>query len=136
MARLVLAGSDPQRILMLTFSRRAAAEMERRVGRVLHEALGFGATARPPAFPWAGTIHAIGARLLRQHAGRIGLPDTFTILDRPDSEDLMALARQELGLAATRNRFPLKGTCLSIYCLLYTSPSPRDRQKSRMPSSA
>ncbi|CAN7318167.1 ATP-dependent helicase [Rhizobacter sp. LjRoot28] len=123
-ARLVLAGGDPQRILMLTFSRRAAAEMERRVGRVLHQALGYGATSRPPAFPWAGTFHAIGARLLRMHAGRIGLPDTFTILDRPDSEDLMALARQELGLAATRNRFPLKGTCLSIYSRVVNSRAP------------
>ncbi|MGE5864431.1 MAG: ATP-dependent helicase [Rhizobacter sp.] len=120
-ARLVLAGCDPQRILMLTFSRRAAAEMERRVGRVLHQALGFGATVRPPAFPWAGTFHAVAARLLRMHAARIGLPDTFTILDRPDSEDLMALARQELGLAATRTRFPLKGTCLSIYSRVVNS---------------
>lgn len=123
-ARLVLAGGDPQRILMLTFSRRAAAEMERRVGRVLHQALGWGATRRPPAFSWAGTFHAIGARLLRQHAGRIGLPENFTILDRPDSEDLMALVREDLGLAATRNRFPLKGTCLSIYSRVVNSRAP------------
>jgi len=43
-ARLVIAGADPQRILLLTFSRRAAFEMERRVGRVLHRALGFATT--------------------------------------------------------------------------------------------
>jgi DNA helicase-2/ATP-dependent DNA helicase PcrA len=114
-ARLVLAGADPQRMLLLTFSRRAAQEMERRVGRVLHQALGQPATQRPPAFPWAGTFHAVGARLLRDYAGRIGLADTYTVHDRGDSEDLMGLVRQELGLAATKQRFPMKGTCLSIY---------------------
>ena len=123
-ARLVLAGADPQRILMLTFSRRAAMEMERRVGRVLHQALNFGATQKPPAFNWAGTFHGIGARLLRDYAGRIGLSESFTIQDRSDSEDLMGLVRQELGLAATRNRFPLKGTCLSIYSRVVNSQAP------------
>src|SRR5205814_9308048 len=62
-ARLVLEGADPQRILMLTFSRRAAQEMQRRVGRVLHRALGFGATQQAPTLHWAGTFHGIGARL-------------------------------------------------------------------------
>lgn len=122
-ARLVLAGTDPQRILMLTFSRRAASEMERRVGRVLHQALGFKSTQQPPAFHWAGTFHAIGARLLREHAGQIGLSESFTILDRADAEDQMGLVRQELGLAATKNRFPLKGTCLSIYSRVVNSQS-------------
>lgn len=122
-ARLVLAGTDPQRILMLTFSRRAASEMERRVGRVLHQALGFKSTQQPPAFHWAGTFHAIGARLLREHAGQIGLSESFTILDRADAEDQMSLVRQELGLAATKNRFPLKGTCLSIYSRVVNSQS-------------
>jgi DNA helicase-2/ATP-dependent DNA helicase PcrA len=114
-ARLVLDGADPQRILLLTFSRRAAQEMERRVGRVLHQALGNAAAQRPPAFPWAGTFHAVGARLLREYAGRIGLPDTFTVHDRGDSEDLIGLVRQELGFAAAKSRFPMKGTCLAIY---------------------
>jgi DNA helicase-2/ATP-dependent DNA helicase PcrA len=120
-ARLVLAGADPQRVLMLTFSRRAALEMERRVGRVLHQALGFASTQRAPSFNWAGTFHGIGARLLRDHAGRIGLSEHFTIQDRSDSEDLIGLVRQELGLAAAKNRFPLKGTCLSIYSRVVNS---------------
>jgi DNA helicase-2/ATP-dependent DNA helicase PcrA len=120
-ARLVLDGADPQRILLLTFSRRAAQEMERRVGRVLHQALGLRSAQRPPSLPWAGTFHGIGARLLREYAGRIGLAESFTIHDRGDSEDLMGLVRQELGLAATRNRFPLKGTCLAIYSRVVNS---------------
>jgi len=114
-ARLVLAGADPQRILLLTFSRRAAYEMERRVGRVLHQALGFQATQRAPQLHWCGTFHGIGARLLREYAPRIGLADDFTIHDRADSEDLIGLLRHDLKLAQTRNRFPLKATCLAIY---------------------
>ena len=114
-ARLVLDGADPQRLLLLTFSRRAAQEMTQRAGRMLHAALGLGSTTAPPALPWAGTFHAIGARLLRDHAAAIGLPDHFTILDRADAEDLMAIVRQAAGLAETAQRFPLKGTCLAIY---------------------
>jgi DNA helicase-2/ATP-dependent DNA helicase PcrA len=120
-ARLVLAGAAPQRVLLLTFSRRAAMEMERRVGRVLHQALGFGTAQRPPELPWCGTFHSVGARLLREHAASIGLPDSFTIHDRADAEDLMGLVRQELGLAATKSRFPLKGTCLAIYSRVVNS---------------
>ena len=123
-ARLVLAGADPQRILMLTFSRRAALEMQRRVGRVLHRALGFGATQQAPALHWAGTFHGIGARLLREYAGAIGLAPNFTIQDRGDSEDLMGLVRHELQFATTKNRFPLKATCLAIYSRALNSRAP------------
>jgi len=114
-ARLVLDGADPQRLLLLTFSRRAAQEMQRRCGRLLHQALGLRATQQAPSLPWAGTFHAVGARLLREYAGAVGLPEAFSILDRGDAEDLMALQRQALGLAATRLRFPLKATCMAIY---------------------
>jgi DNA helicase-2/ATP-dependent DNA helicase PcrA len=114
-ARLVLDGADPQRLLLLTFSRRASQEMARRAGRLLHQALGLRATQAPPALPWAGTFHAIGARLLRAYAPAIGLPEQFSIIDRGDAEDLMALMRQAQGLAATRRRFPLKSTCMGIY---------------------
>ncbi|HWP17904.1 MAG TPA: ATP-dependent helicase [Burkholderiaceae bacterium] len=120
-ARLVLAGADPQRMMLLTFSRRAAQEMERRAGQVLQQALGLTGTQRPPALPWAGTFHAIGARLLREHAGRIGLAEQFTVLDRGDAEDLMGWVREEQGLARTHKRFPLKGTCLAIYSRVVNS---------------
>ena len=114
-ARLVLDGADPHRLLLLTFSRRASQEMTQRAGRVLHQALGLRATQAPPVLPWAGTFHAVGARLLREYAPAIGLPEPFSIIDRGDAEDLMAWMRQQQGLAATRKRFPLKATCLSIY---------------------
>ncbi|MEO6361929.1 MAG: ATP-dependent helicase, partial [Caldimonas sp.] len=114
-ARLVLAGADPSRILLLTFSRRAAMEMESRVGRVLHEALGFAPQQAAPRLAWCGTFHAVGARLLRLHAASLGLDPSFTVDDRADSEDLMHLMRQRLGLAAGAKRFPQKATCLAIY---------------------
>ncbi len=123
-ARLVLAGADPQRILLLTFSRRAAQEMQRRVGRMLHQALGFGPTQSAPQLHWAGTFHGIGARLLREYAPQIGLAENFTIQDRGDSEDLIGLARHELKLADTKARFPLKATCLAIYSRVLNSRQP------------
>ena len=113
-AHLVCRGTDPQRVLLLTFSRRAAAEMERRAGRILHRVLGHPASAQP-TLPWSGTFHSVGARLLREYAGRIGLRDSFTIHDRGDSEDLLAIVRHELGLSSTKRRFPGKATCLAIY---------------------
>jgi DNA helicase-2/ATP-dependent DNA helicase PcrA len=121
---LVLAGADPQRLLMLTFSRRAAQEMQRRVGRALHQALGWGATQRAPHLAWAGTFHAVGARLLRDYARHIGLAESFTVVDRSDAEDLMNLSRQELGLAKTHKRFPLKATCMAIYSRVVNAQTP------------
>src|SRR5215217_658792 len=70
---LIRHGADPQRMMLLTFSRRAAQEMERRVGGVLQRSLGLPATQPLPNLPWSGTFHSIGARLLREYAGRLGL---------------------------------------------------------------
>jgi len=120
-ARLIQSGADPQRILLLTFSRRAAGEMSQRASGVLQRLLGGSGSGATIALPWAGTFHAIGARLLREYAGRIGLDESFTIHDRGDSEDLMGLVRHEIGLSNTEKRFPLKGTCLSIYSRVVNS---------------
>lgn len=129
-AHLVVTGADPHRLLLLTFSRRAAAEMERRAGAFLAQATGAGGRAAP-TLPWAGTFHAIGAKLLREYAPRIGLPEAFTILDRGDAEDLMAIVRHDLGLSATRQRFPSKGTCLAIYSRTVNGAEPLQRVLAR-----
>jgi DNA helicase-2/ATP-dependent DNA helicase PcrA len=110
-AHLVACGADPGRILLLTFSHRAADEMTRRAARILAQ-LGARSTA---ALQWAGTFHGVGARLLREYAGRVRLEPAFTIHDREDSADLMNLVRHELGFSATDRRFPLKATCLAVY---------------------
>ncbi len=115
LAWLVQQGADPQRVLLLTFSRRAAAEMARRAGRLLHETMGLSASTSPPSLPWCGTFHSVGARLLREEAQHIGLPPGFTVLDRADTQDLLALTRQRLGLGEGGLRFPTAPTCLAIY---------------------
>jgi DNA helicase II / ATP-dependent DNA helicase PcrA len=114
-ARMILDGADPRRILLLTFSRRAAAEMNRRIARIAGEVLGARAAIMTDALAWSGTFHAVGARLLREIAPAIGLDPAFTLHDREDSADLMNLVRHELGLSATERRFPAKATCLAIY---------------------
>ncbi len=112
-AHLIVNGADPRRILLLTFTRRAAAEMTRRVERICAGALRNGAGIARVS--WSGTFHAIGARLLRQHAHAIGLDPAFTILDREDAADLMNLVRNDLGFSGAKSRFPRKATCLAIY---------------------
>ena len=112
-AWLVVNGADPQRILLLTFSRRAAIEMTRRAERLVASARGRQGVAT--SLPWAGTFHAIGARILRENAERVGLDPGFGILDRGDAADLIDLVREEQGQAARDRRFPRKDTCLAIY---------------------
>ncbi|AOO82201.1 ATP-dependent helicase [Bosea vaviloviae] len=114
-AHLMVSGVDPRRILLMTFSRRAATEMARRVERIARKVLGDGAGVLADALTWAGTFHGIGARLLRDYADQIGLDPAFTIHDREDAADQMNLVRHELGFSKTEARFPTKGTCLSIY---------------------
>lgn len=114
-AHLIANGANPGRILLLTFSRRAATEMTTRVARILAQTLGEKHPATAAGIAWSGTFHAVGARLLRVFAPQIGLSQGFTIHDREDAADLMNLARHDLGLSEKKDRFPLKSTCLSIY---------------------
>ncbi|TIW33545.1 MAG: ATP-dependent helicase [Mesorhizobium sp.] len=123
-AHLIVKGADPRRILLMTFSRRAASEMAKRVERIAGEVLGRDASVIADALFWAGTFHGIGARLLRDYALEIGLDPAFTIHDREDSADLMNLARHELGFSKTEGRFPTKGTCLQIYSRAVNAQTP------------
>src|SRR5438552_18567564 len=66
-AHLIVGGADPRRILLMTFSRRAASEMSRRVQRIARQVLGADARIMTDALSWAGTFHGIGARLLREY---------------------------------------------------------------------
>jgi DNA helicase-2/ATP-dependent DNA helicase PcrA len=125
-AHLIINGADPRRILLMTFSRRAASEMTRRVEGICAEALGEKAGILAEGITWAGTFHAIGAKLLRDNAAQIGLAPAFTIHDREDSADLMNLVRHELGFYKTTARFPTKGTCLQIYSRCVNTEMPLD----------
>jgi DNA helicase-2/ATP-dependent DNA helicase PcrA len=122
-AHLIAGGVRPERILLLTFARRAAAEMLRRVDGLLR--------ARPgdrtaSGRVWGGTFHAVATRLLRLHGERIGLHPGFTIHDRGDSEDLLDVLRVELELARGDRRFPRKATCADIYGRCVNAREPLD----------
>jgi len=119
-AHLILEGVAPERILLLTFTRRAALEMTRRAQGIGAEALaakaGQGAAPAPAVrLPWSGTFHSIANRLIRRHCARVGLEESFSILDRGDAADLMDVVRHELGFSKSEKRFPRKDTCLAIY---------------------
>ena len=120
-ACLIAQGVAPDRILLLTFSRRAADEMTRRVQRIASQVSPRHARLISGGFAWSGTFHSVGARLLREYAPRIGLDPAFSIHDREDSADLMNLARHELEFSSREKRFPLKGTCLAIYSAVVNS---------------
>src|SRR3954468_24668188 len=123
-AHLIVHGADPSRILLMTFSRRAASEMTKRVERIARKVLGPDAGVMTDALSWAGTFHGIGARLLRDYSEQIGLDPAFTIHDREDSADLINLIRHERGLSKTESRFPTKGTCISIYSQCVNAEAP------------
>jgi DNA helicase II / ATP-dependent DNA helicase PcrA len=100
---------NPQRILLLTFTRRAAVEMTRRAQRIVGE------VREEVKLPWSGTFHSIANRLIRRYAARVGLDANFSVLDRGDAADLLDVVRHERGLTKAEKRFPRKDTCLAIY---------------------
>jgi DNA helicase II / ATP-dependent DNA helicase PcrA len=122
-AELIRRGADPRRVLLLTFSRRAALEMTTRAERILARA----SLDKKGALAWAGTFHAVGNRLLRMHAHELGLGSAFTVLDRSDAADTLDLLRHELGLAKNDRRFPKKATCLAVYSRAVNAVEPLGR---------
>jgi DNA helicase-2/ATP-dependent DNA helicase PcrA len=106
---LLAEGMPAERILMLTFTRRAAGEMIERV-RTLTERV-----APDAGRIVGGTFHAVAHRLIRIHAASLGLDAGFGVLDGGDAADLLDLVRQEEGRAESRRRFPRAGTMLDIY---------------------
>jgi DNA helicase-2/ATP-dependent DNA helicase PcrA len=118
-AYLAMNGADPSRILLLTFTRRAAADMRRRAHDILKAALddtlGNKSGAMLQRLNWTGTFHSVGNRLLRHYGRYLKLEPGFTVADRGDSADLFDTLRQELGYAEQFQRFPRKDTLLAIY---------------------
>lgn len=105
-ARLVELGHPPPSILLLTFTRRASAEMLRRAAILLDR--------RCEAVS-GGTFHSFANVLLRRHAAAIGFSPNFTILDRSDAEDLVGLLRHEVHAARKNIRFPKKETLADLF---------------------
>lgn len=136
-AWLIANGTPPGRILLLTFTRRAALEMLQRVDDVLRGGACRGTQTVGRAV-WGGTFHSVATRLLRRHGRLVGLPDSFTVLDRSDSADLLDACRaavlkdepldMEPADAAAprtdRKRFPQKTLLASIYGRCVSSERP------------
>ena len=107
-AYLLEQGIPADRILLLTFTNKAAGEMMRRVGDLLGQPL--------PAL-WGGTFHSIGSRILRQHADRLGYHRDFTILDRDDAKDLIKSCVAEAGIETKGGHFPKPEVLCEIFSL-------------------
>jgi len=117
---------SPDRILLLTFTRRAAEEMTRRVEAIVRQALR-GANEAPVTaniLAWSGTFHSIAKRLLRRYAHNLDLDPGFSVLDRGDAADLMDVVRHELEFSRRSRRFPKKDTCLAIYSRCVNARTP------------
>ncbi len=107
-ARLIEEGVDPGSLLLLTFTRRAAEEMVSRAGALLG-----GRSDRVTG----GTFHSFAHTVLRRYAALLGFSNSFTILDRGDSEDAINLIRTRLGLDKKARRFPRKQTIAEVLSL-------------------
>jgi DNA helicase-2/ATP-dependent DNA helicase PcrA len=101
-AYLIDQGTNPSRILLVTFTNKAAREMLRRVTEV---------TRGDSTQVWGGTFHHIGNMILRRHATLVGLTNSYTILDREDAKELLQVCVTDLGISVTKHRFP-KGDVL------------------------
>jgi DNA helicase-2/ATP-dependent DNA helicase PcrA len=107
-ARLIDIGVDPRTILLLTFTRRAAEEMLRRASLLIDNRCDKVS---------GGTFHSFANTVLRHYGRKIELEPSFSIMDRPDSEDLIQMIRTELGLNAKEKRFPRKQTVGEIFSM-------------------
>ena len=105
-AYLIDSGVDPSHILLLTFTRKSSQEMLERAGELI------GVRSERVR---GGTFHSVANMLLRRYGRAIGLESGFTILDRGDAEDLIALVRVQLGLNEKDKRFPRKGTIAEMF---------------------
>jgi len=104
-ARLVESGVQPSNILLLTFTRRAAHEMLNRASRILDERC---------KNVKGGTFHFYCSQILHRYAQKIGYPEHFTIIDTPDSLEVIQMVRSTLKLDKQKERFPNKRTLRSI----------------------
>ena len=112
-AHLIATGTTPERILLLTFTRRAAGEMLARVG---HHT-----SAEAAARVWGGTFHSVAHRLLRIYGAAAGLEPGFTVMDVADAGDLMSLVRNELRVSTSARRFAKPETLVAIYSRMVNS---------------
>ena len=115
-AHLIERGVPADRILLLTFTRRAAAEMVRRADGLIDD--------QTAGRVWGGTFHSVANRLLRRYGNAVGLNDGFTVIDRTDTESLFGILRTRHGFGTSKTRFPRKETIAAIYSRVVSSLVP------------
>ena len=114
-AFLLEQGVPPERILLLTFTNKAAKEMMRRVAELLGGDL---------SALWGGTFHSIASRVLRRHADRLGYRPDFTILDREDTKDLLKASLDDAKIDVTASRFPKPDVLANLFSLVVNTERP------------
>jgi DNA helicase-2/ATP-dependent DNA helicase PcrA len=114
-SRLIESGLDPSRILLLTFTNKAAREMLRRVETLL------AVDTRRLA---GGTFHSVGNRLLRRFGARLGLGSNFTILDPEDARELLEAATSDRRIPTLERRFPKGDVLLDLYSFTINTGRP------------
>ena len=107
-AYLLEQGIPPDRILLLTFTNKAAGEMMRRVSDLLGQEL---------RSLWGGTFHSVGARILRLHADTLGYRRDFTILGRDDAKDLIKACLTDAKIETKGSHFPKPDVLNEIFSL-------------------
>ena len=122
-AWLISEGMPAERILLLSFTRRAAREMLERSAALIERA------ERSQGVQQAGrvvggTFHSVAHRMVRLHAGSLGLAPGFGLLDAHDAADLLDFVRQQHGHASSRRRFPRAQTMLDIYSRTVNAQTP------------
>jgi DNA helicase-2/ATP-dependent DNA helicase PcrA len=105
-AHLLEGGTAPEKILLLTFTNKAAREMMARVAQICRV---------ETRKMWGGTFHHVAHGLLREHASRLGYADRFGLLDREDAKEVMASATADLGFGVGQRRFPRPDALIDLY---------------------
>jgi len=113
---LLERGVTPERILLLTFTRRSAREIVNRVRAIRG--------AEQARRVLGGTFHSVAHRTLRRHHAALGLPDGFGVLDHGDAADLMDLVRGEMGISSRERRLPKKATLAALYSRVVNTGTP------------
>src|SRR5882672_11535244 len=114
-AYLLEQGIPAERMLLLTFTNKAAKEMMRRVGDLLGQDL--------PEL-WGGTFHSIGNRILRQHAPKLGFERDFSILDRDDAKALIKSCIAEAQIDTKATRFPKPEVLAEVFSMAVNTHKP------------
>lgn len=114
-AWLVDRGIDVRRILLLTFTNKAAREMAERVRELVPQDV---------AALWAGTFHSIGGRILRRHAADLGFTPSFSIMDRDDQKSMLSSIVAACEIDTRQRRFPKADVLASMFSLVVNTETP------------